>query len=1082
MAFTLKNRLGFWVVALGLASGPVSAAEVNDWENPQMIGRNKEAACAMFYRFPDTQAAARGTRESSPYLKSLNGPWKFHWVKTPEERPRDFWREDFDDGDWKAIRVPSNWQMEGYGQPIYVNQTYPFDKSPPLIRGHNGNPVGSYRCRFTVPGAWRGRRTSIHFDGVESAFYVWVNGHRVGYSQGSRTPAVFDLTPWLADGENLLAVEVYRWCDGSYLEDQDFWRLSGIYRDVYLESVPAVHVRDFEVKTILDDRYHDAELRLEVKVRNTGPAEASVAVGAELTDASGRTVFGDQTGRVSVPKGSEVSLSLQGTVAAPEKWSAEAPHLYRLLLVLKDDAGRIVEAIPCDVGFRKVEITGGQFLVNGKPVTIKGVNRHEHDPDTGHTISTESMIADVKLMKQNNINAVRTSHYPNAPQWYDLCDRYGLYVIDEANVEAHGMGKDAKHVVSDDPAWEKAHLDRLESMIERDKNHACVVTWSLGNESGTGRNLAAMYRWAKRRDATRPVQYCEVTSRKFCQKFIAWAKAHGGDGSQYQLRGEEGDSDVVCPMYPTIDIIVAYSRANPTRPLVMCEYAHAMGNSLGNFQDYWDAIEGNKYLQGGFIWDWVDQGLRKTTGGGEEFWAYGGDYGDTPNSGNFCCNGIVLPDRRPNPSLYEVKKVHQYVKVVPVDLLSGTVEIHNKYDFLSLDFLDLSWELAADGVVLEKGRLPRLSLGPRQKQVVRIPLTAPELKPGREYFLKVTSSLGADTAWAERGHVAAWDQYRVPFDVPSVPRPAAEQLPKLALKTSDDGATIAGKDFVVMVGKPSGAIEAFTYRLRPLMASPLVPNFWRPPIDNDRGNGMPKRLGVWKDAGRNRKTVQFEVKQLAPAVVRVTAGFELPAGKSHHRCVYTVFGNADVLVESSFQPQGDLPVLPRFGMQTSVPGELSLITWFGRGPHESYWDRKTSAAVSLYSGTVEEQLHAYVRPQENANKTDVRWLALTDQDGVGLMAVGRPLLSTSAWPYTTADLEEARHTHELPRREEITLNLDYKQMGVGGDNSWGARTHPEYTLPAQPYRHEFLLRPYAPTMGSKSVVARRPRPTVASLE
>jgi beta-galactosidase len=1047
-----------------------------DWENPRVISKNKEEPAASFFRFTERGDALSGTSPSS--VRSLNGQWKFAWSSSPAQRPQDFYREDFDDRGWSTIGVPSNWEMEGYGQPIYVNIEYPFDKNPPLIRGHNGNPVGSYRRNFFIPRAWVSQKTLIHFGGVDSAFYLWVNGSKVGYSQGSRTPAVFDISSYIRPGENSLAVEVYRWCDGSYLEDQDFWRLSGIYRDVYLETVSTTSIRDFEIHTILDEQCRNAELKVAVKVKNSETRKRVLTVDAELFDNSGRAIYSCSADKITIPQQAEETVRLEGEITEPKKWSAESPELYRLLLTLKDEEEKAVEHVPCNVGFRKVEIENGLFKINGKAILIKGVNRHEHHPDTGHAISKESMIEDIRLMKQNNINAVRTCHYPNAELWYDLCDEYGLYVVDEANVECHGMGKTTKNEVSDDPIWEEAHLDRLRRMMERDKNHPCVVTWSLGNESGIGHNLASMYRWAKQRDHFRPVQYGEAANRKYCDRLAKWAQAHDGQVSGFMSRDGEDDTDIVCPMYPSIETIVAYARANPMRPLIMCEYAHAMGNSLGNFQDYWTAIKANDKLQGGFIWDWVDQGIRQRSDEGVDYWAYGGDFGDTPNSGNFCCNGLLLPDRRPNPALYETKKVYQPITISVLNAMSGEFEVQNDFDFVDLESIQFLWELEEDGVVTQKGVLPRLSLSPGDKQKVNVPFMLPASTTGKEYFLKIVATLAVDQRWAKSGHVVAWDQFRIPVDSGDARPTKLELMPALTVSRASGLIKVLGSNFGLEVDEGSGFIESLEFEGHRLLDSPLVPNFWRVPTDNDLGNKMPKRLGLWRQAGSELDIQGIDVQQIAKGAVLVKVHFLVAQGKADLFCDYSIFGNGDILVESRYQSRKWLPQLPRFGMQVKLPGEYQQLTWFGRGPHESYWDRKTSAAVSLYSSTVHEELHPYVRPQENANKTDVRWVGLTNGEGAGLLIIGNPVFCFSAWEYSMRDLEQARHIHELHRSDSITLNVDYNQMGVGGDNSWGALTHPEYTLRSKDYEHRFVLRPYTQKRGSLTEVARNRLPSL----
>ena len=1012
-------------------AGAASSVAATDWEDPQVIGRNKEAPHATLIPFANAAAAKQGNREASPFYRLLNGEWKFHWAPTPEERPAEFHEPDFDVSQWDEIPVPANWQMHGYGFPHYTNIRYPFEKNPPYIR-HDHNPVGSYRRTFRIPGDWRGRQVFLHFAGVESAFYVWINGKRVGYSQGSRTPAEFDVTRYLQQGENTLAVEVYRFSDGSYLEDQDFWRLSGIFRDVFLFSTPKRHIRDFWARTPLDEAYRDATLELNVQVRNFDDAGAPAAVRATLLDADGASVAELGPSRVEIGGGEEVSIDLNHTLSNPRKWTAETPYLYRLVLSLEDGSGREIEAVATNVGFREVEIEGGQLLVNGKAISIKGVNRHEHDPDLGHVPTRERMLEDIRLMKQHNINAVRTSHYPHATEWYELCDRYGLWVVDEANIESHGMGYAPDETLANKPEWGPAHLDRIQRMVERDKNHPSVIVWSMGNEAGDGVNFVQASEWIRLRDPSRPVHYEQAAERPHV--------------------------DMVSPMYATIERIVDYAKRNPDRPLILCEYAHAMGNSVGNLQDYWDAIEAYPALQGGYIWDWVDQGLRKVTGDGKQFWAYGGDYGDKPTDGNFCMNGLVQPDRRPNPHIQEVKKVYQYVKATPVDLGEGKIRVRNKYDFLSTGFLKGELVVTADGRELSSGALPPLDLAPGEEREVALPLAKPALEPGVEYWLTVRFSLAEETAWAPAGHVVAWDQMQLPWSAPA-PKIDVSALPEASYQENDKAIVARGRGFSLRVGKARGAIESFEVDGKELLTRPLEPNFWRAPTDNDLGARLEERLAVWRRAGADREVRSVEARQAGRAV-EIAVEALLPAGGARYRNVYSVFGSGDVLVEASYRPGTKLPYMPRFGMQAGVSGDLRVMSWYGRGPHESYADRKTSASVGYYSGSVDEQTHPYARPQETGNKTDVRWVALTDGEGRGLLAVGQPLLSASAWAFRPEQLERNDHAYQVEKSSDITLNLDYKQMGVGGDNSWGATPHPQYRLPAeQSYEYRFRLRP-----------------------
>ena len=1226
-----------WTLISADAPAEAPVPKPLDWENPLVFDVGKEPPHATMTVYPHVPPALRGDRSASPYYVSLGGKWQFHWVPKPADRPVDFYKTDFDAGDWDEIPVPSNWQMHGYGIPIYVNIRYPFSPAKPPKIPHDDNPVGSYRRTFTLPEDWAGRHVFLHFEGVDSAFYLWVNGRKVGYSQGSRTPAEFNVTPYLKPGQNLLAVEVYRYSDGSYLEDQDFWRLSGIFRDVYLYSTADLHVRDFRVQTDLDQQYKDATLKFNVKLHNFGKGPRKGRLEAVVLDETRKPLFEPVSAAVEAGGGEGVSLDFVREVGNPKKWTAETPNLYTLLLTLKSAEGQTLEVIPCRIGFREVEIRDGQLLVNGKAVLLKGTNRHEHDPDTGHTISRESMIRDIKLMKQHNINAVRTSHYPNVPLWYELCDRYGLYVIDEANIESHGMGYGPASLAKD-PTWKEAHLDRTIRMVARDKNHPSVIIWSLGNEAGDGVNFKATSTWIRENDPTRPVHY--------------------------ERAGTGENTDIVCPMYASPAHITNYGSRPQTRPLILCEYAHAMGNSVGDLWSYWRPIYKLKHLQGAFVWDWVDQGLRKPIpgrllvqnqgrlrldgavigrviqDGGLEghavlpdvpeldvtgnqltleavvrprptdthspfitkgdfqyglkqqadklqffvynpagngawvtaeaplpegwysgwhhvagvydgrqvtlrvdgrplasvpyqgkiahcpqpvnigrnstyhdrrhsgliatariydralsvaeferrdrkpadgavlwldfdlveeheappgsFFAYGGDFGPpgTPSDGNFCMNGLVATDRTPHPGLYQVKKVYQYIQVKPVDLNAGKIEIANLYDFLDLSHLEGSWELKADDQVIEDGRLSVESLAPGESRTVAVGL--PKLQPvaGVEYWLNVNFRLKLPASWADAGHIVAFEQFKLPMSG-LMPPIDVLRLPKLNIEETGQSVILSGKDFRLVFDEAAGTISSLKYRDVELIEDGPRPDFWRPPIDNDRGNGMPKRCGVWRNAGRNWRLDRVEV-DAAPAVakIRVTAGLADLAAQCE--VAYTVFGSGDVVVDVAYRAgEKKLPEMPRFGMQMTLRAGFENFTWYGRGPGETYWDRKDGCPVGVYRGTVDQQFVDYSRPQENGNKTDVRWVALTNEKGIGLLAVGMPLLSVAARHYTTADLAGAAHTHEMTRRPEIYLNLDHRQMGVGGDNSWGARPHPEFQLTEKSYRYRFRLRPYS---------------------
>jgi beta-galactosidase len=986
---------------------------LQDWQNPKLTGLNNEPPHATMVVCPDAATARRigpvcnAERVKSAFYRSLNGDWKYHYLKNRTARVADFWKTDFNDSSWKTIPVPSNVEIEGYGIPIYVNIPYPWPKpwAPPFTPDDDpNNTVNSYRRTFDLPAEWNGRRIFITFDGVNSFFYLWINGRKVGLGKDARTPVEFDITKYVEPGKkNLIAVENFRWCDGSYLEDQDFWRMSGIFRDVYLWSAPQMHIRDFEVKA-------DPSGKLTIT--------APVPVEASLEDADGNVVA---TGKNTL------------TVKNPRLWSAESPYLYKLLLTLKGS-----EVIPVNIGFRKVEIRDGNLLVNGQRVLFKGVNRHEIDPDRGQAITVEGMIKDILVMKQHNINAVRTAHYPNQPAWYDLCDRYGLYLIDEANIESHGMGY-GKESLAKNPDWLDAHLDRTIRMVERDKNHPSVIIWSLGNEAGDGPNFEATSAWVKKRDPSRPVHY--------------------------EQAGQKPHTDIVCPMYARPPKLAEYASKPQTRPYILCEYAHAMGNSSGDIWSYWKLIYEKPHLQGAFVWDWVDQAQRQTQRplplarfekvkpGDKTFWAYGGDFGPagTPSDDNFNNNGLVTPDRKPHPGLLEVKHIYQYIHC---KLDGRNLEIKNWHDFTNLkDIATGHWQLKADGKKIQSETLPELDVAPGKTTQVSIPIKPFSPQPGAEYFLEVSFKLKADQSWAKAGHELAWDEFKLPDSVP-----APQITDGAPLKLAGD--TITGKGFAVVFDKRTGKLKSWRANGVELIGSPLRPDFWRAPTDNDRGRNMVKSQGVWRDVHKDASVTSVNIEQAAPNKVVAKVVLSLPKVKAAWVTMYTVLGSGDIIVTAEFKPTDTkLPKLPRLGMQMTLPAGFERISWLGPGPQETYSDRK-DARVGVYSGTVRQQFFAdYTEPGESGNKVDVRWVTLTNKDGVGLQAIGMPLLSVNALHHTTDDLQNAKHAFQLPRRDEVTLNLDLVQQGVGGDDSWGAWPHDEFLIKCQPAGYEFRLRP-----------------------
>ncbi|EIP98346.1 beta-galactosidase/beta-glucuronidase [Opitutaceae bacterium TAV1] len=1142
-----------------------------DWQNPLVFGVNKLPPRNSAWPCPDAASGWASDYDHSPWVRSLNsgadnadasdrdggnrgGEWLFHWSPDPRWRPAGFHEPDYIADPsrpvaapavgWRPIAVPSCWELEGfrtepagqpdYGTPIYTNYTYPFPPDAPRVMNEppadwttfrERNPVGCYRRMFRVPAAWGrtgeggGGRTLLHFAGVSAAMYVWVNGHKVGYSQDSRSPAEFDVTPFLRpepEAENLLAVEVYRYCDGSYLEDQDMWRLSGIFRDVFLVHTPAVSVWDFFVDASLADDLRTATVGLRYALRHGGDGEAGafrIRLSLRAPDGSpvGGGVFMDEP----VPAGAVAAGGIgPEQVAAPRPlpeppllWSNETPHVYDALVELVEAAtGRTVEARRVDTGFRRIEIRDREYFINGRSIKIKGVNRHEMCPETGYTLSRELMETDARLIRQANLNFVRGAHYPNDPRWYGICNRLGLFMLDEANVESHGLSYHKRVLPGDDPAWEPACLDRMRRLVIRDRNHPCVVMWSLGNEAGYGNVFLSMREATLAADPQRrPIQYADmnlaadVDSQTY--PTVEWLRDHvAGKAVRKGEHGELGSPEQH-GAYPS------------GKAFFTNEYAHAQANSLGNLQDYQDVFDAHPMLWGGFIWEWCDQSLWKTGVDGVRFPAYGGDFGDVPNSGYFCVKGLVDAERVPRPHYYEAKKVFQWIRVTAAGAGGGgegdagavvaadapAVRIRNGYYYTSLAKVAGAgvageWILEEDGRAVARGGLPEaaLEIAPGEEKVVTIPWGAPAWKPGAEYFLTVKFSLRADTAWAPAGFVVAWDQLAVRTGAAAfLPLRRREASPgsgsggslenpwfasargeargassqRQECRRSDDVTASAGGT-VIRVDHRTGWLASFAVDGREYLAAPLRPDFWRVPTDNDLGWGVPEKMGAWKTAARDATLETFAA--VAPdaeagEVCCVAAGWSLAAvpalGKSEVKIAYRLRRDGTLRVEMQLDVVGEaVPELPRVGVRFALPAALDVVRWYGRGPHESYRDRKTGAAIGRYEARVSEWITPYSRPQDNANRTDIRRIGFFDAEagggsgsaaGLEIRAAsgdGRPLAGVTAWLYTPEDLEAATHHHELPRREAITVNVDGFQIGVGGDSSWGLPVHEKYRL------------------------------------
>ncbi|MBT3193194.1 MAG: DUF4981 domain-containing protein [Verrucomicrobia bacterium] len=1064
-----------------------------DWENETMIGRNKQPGHATFIPY-DSEQHAIADAADSPWLRSLNGNWKFHWAKKPDERPIGFFAPEFDVHSWDRIPVPSNWQIEGYGKPIYSNAEYPFRTGsprdwnakddynfrtdPPRIMGAVPkhwtqatfrNPVGSYRRDFDVPAAWDGRRVFLHFAGVQSAMYVWVNGQEVGYSQGSMTPAEFDITDTLQPGKNTLACEVYRWCDGSYLEDQDFWRLSGIYRDVFLFATPHVHIRDFFAVGDLSNDYRDGKLSVTADLRNLGTKDAGrLQVEAKLLDAEGRIVATPRASLSALDAGVEQAISLAADIPEVKHWTAETPYLYTLVLSLTQDDVE-TQYLTCKTGFRRIEIRDQQLFVNGKSVLLKGVNRHEIDPDRGRVMTDDLMLKDILLMKQFNVNTVRTAHYPNDPRFYKLCDYYGIYVMDEANLESHSLMNNPATQLGCAPSWEAAHVDRGVRMVERDKNHPSVVFWSLGNEAGPGPNFEAMRRAMVRIDDTRLIHY---------ERFNEVA-------------------DIDSTMYPNLDMLTKQGESDSAKPFFVCEYAHAMGNALGNFKEYWDVIETYPRLIGGCIWDWVDQGLRATYGpdgnavvapgmqGGKQFFAYGGDFGDHPNSGDFCINGMLFADREIPPKMHEMKRIYQYVGIGLVD--DGALTISNKYFHTNLDALNASWELFAEGEMLAKGQLGQLdvpagadttvSLGRHFKETV----ARAERRPGTETFLRVSFKLASAAPWAPEGHEVATAQFRVM----TTERPLMHIADDAELEISrDNGVRVSGKDFSVHFGAGSGTIDKLVYGGRTLIHG-RGPEFsvYRARVSNDRYTFREWDALQLHNMLRTVKSVSVLGPTAGCVQVLVQVNYRTPKGvELDVNTAWTVFGDGTIVSDNSIEPSGKHPrlTLGRMGFDLQVPGTFDNLRYFGHGPWENYSDRKVAADVGLYTSTVAQQYVPYPKPQACGNREDVRWLTLSADDDAGLMVVADQRMSFTALHYTQQELAARRHTCDLNSSKDVVLSIDCKQLGIG-NGSCGPGPLWEHIIRPRRTDFAYALRPWNAGLKDPFDVARPQFPVVGGV-
>lgn len=1035
--------------------GQCDKSKLNDWENPELFGINKCPGHATLMPYRDEKSALQCEAERSPFFRSLNGEWKFSIYQTPESLPESFYDTEYDVSGWDNIEVPGNWTMQGYDKPIYTNVKMPFDPNPPFVP-KDDNPTGIYRTDFEVPKEWDGRQIFICFGGIESVLYVWVNGEFSGFAKDSRLPAEFDITDCVNPGSNTVTAEVIRWSDASYLEDQDHWWMTGLHRDVFLWSAPKVHIWDFKADTNLDAEYVNAELAVTARIADYQSVEnlKEYTVAMQLYDDEKNPVLAEPMIEEVVPAGwGPAKTELKAPVENPKKWSAEEPNLYTLVLSLKDPSGNVVEYESARIGFRSVAVQKQQLLINGQPVLVKGVNRHDHHDTRGKAVTVQSMIDDILLMKKFNVNAVRTAHYPNPEKWYDLCDEYGIYVVDEANVECHAVYDQ----LTNDPMWSNAFLERGKRMVERDKNHPSVIIWSLGNESGYGPNHNAMAGWIRGYDKTRPIHY---------------------EGIMHHFPWPRHGSDILCPMYPTI-----FHQENETyrnaledlpndhygRPGIMCEYAHSMGNSTGNLKEYWDMIESTHGLQGGFIWDWVDQGIKKTDENGVEYWAYGGDFGDEINDQNFCINGLIWPDRTPHPAMYEFKKVIQPVGITTRDIDKGLFTITNKNWFTDMMWLRGYWELTCDGKTITSGELGQLAIQPQQSADLPISFEMPSAANAGEYFLNISFKLAEDTSWAEKGHEVAWEQITLPLRTNVAKTVMLPDAPAIELNETESSVDLQNKIFSMSIDKSTGIISSYSFKGVPLLLTGPALNIWRAPTDNDGIKNRDeenegKDLCKWLKAGYNCldfEKPQITVVQPEEMVVSIKIQSRVrPQGESGpilQDHTYTVYGNGEVLMENAVATTKKIPNLPRMGLSMTVPGGFENVAWFGRGPHENYIDRNFGARVGFYESTVDDMYVPYIMPQAYGNRTDVRWMSLTNKKGIGLVAVSAGPMEFTVSHFNADDLYKAQHTNELVRRDEIILELDHIQAGLGGA-SCGPATLEQYTVKPGNFRFSFRIR------------------------
>ncbi|PKQ44631.1 glycoside hydrolase family 2 TIM barrel-domain containing protein [Confluentibacter flavum] len=1019
------------------------------WQDETINEDNRMPMHASYFVYENEALAENGDWKKSENYYNLDGIWKFKYVESPNDLPKGFEKTEYNDNAWNDFKIPANWDVNGYGYPVYTNTTYDFDYliniNPPLVPIAY-NPVGIYRKTITINKNWKGKDVFLHVGAAKSNLTVWVNGAYVGYGEDGKLPQKFKLNEFLKEGENNIVLKVMKWSDGSYLECQDFWRMSGITRDTYLYARNKSHVIDFEIVPDLDALYLDGSLKISTTFSEFKKKDGYI-LEVQLKDETKLIA----TKSVELNESTK-NISLNFDVINPKKWSAEIPNLYQVNFILKNKKEEVVEVIPQNIGFRKVEIKGGQLLVNGQPIYIKGVNRHETDPVTGQTISKERMEQDIKVLKEFNINAVRMSHYPNDPYFYELCDTYGIYLVDEANLESHGMGYDITKTLGNKPNWEQAHLQRIQRMVERDKNHPSIIIWSMGNEAGNGYNFYRSYLWLKNRDSSRPIQYERAT-------------VGGWEGKNIKF---DWDSDIINPMYSSPKGMQDYIEANPnpSRPFIQCEYAHAMGNSMGNFKDYWDIIRAHKNFQGGFIWDMVDQSVYKTKEDGTVIFAYGGDFGPKgiPSDNNFLNNGVFNPERQPNPHAFEVKNVQQNILTSWDNKEAMTIKVFNEFFFKYLVNVRLNWTLVLDGVDDVSGTIDNLEIGPQKEEIVLLPINL-KTKQFKEAFVNISYTLKEDEPFLSKGFEIAKEQLYLKGNWKNNVQLGSGT--KMIVKNEDNALIFKSDDVEITFNKKTGYITDYKFNNEPVLKKgyQLQPNFWRAPTDNDMGANLQIKLRDWKEAMDNPNLVDWTYSTTKDDGIKVKAIYNLPQVFSKLTLNYEINSQGELVIQQliDIDENKETPALPRFGIKMILPKEFNALSYYGRGPYENYIDRNYSAKVGLYNQTVSEQYYPYIRPQETGNKTDNRWMELSNSS-IKIYVESDDFFSFTALHYLAEDLDDGlekdqRHANEIKERDLTSLNIDCKQMGLGSINSWGKWPMEKYLLKAKTYQYKFKITP-----------------------